>query len=93
MRGEPQDGFGGEGSGELAGTEHGSLEGFSSLVVGNDDDAGGVCGSDEEGQVKGACGEGQTRDTTAPRAPAQMAAYTLKGFGVFQVRQELADEG
>ena len=91
--GEAEDGFGGEGSGELAGGEDGGVEGFGGLVVGDDDDAGGVGGADEEGKVEGAGGEGESGDTSAPRASAQMAAYTLKGFGVLQVRQELADEG
>ena len=90
---ESEDGFGWEGPGEFAGAEDSGVEGLSGFVVGNDDDAGGVGGADEEGKVEGACGEGQTRDTTAPRASAQVAAYTLKGFGVLQVRQELADEG
>ncbi len=54
----------------------------------------GACGgADEEGKVEGAGGEGESRDTSAPRASAEMAAYTLKGFGVLQVREELADEG
>ena len=36
--GEAEDGFGGEGAGELAGGEDGGLEGFGGLVVGDDDD-------------------------------------------------------
>ena len=93
MGGEAEDGFGGEGSGEFAGGEDGGVEGFGGFVVGDDDDAGGLCGADEEGKVEGAGGEGEAGDTSAPRASAQMAAYTLKGFRVLQVREELADEG
>ena len=93
VRWKPEDGFGGERAGEFAGGEDGRVKGFRGFVVGDDDDAGGVCGADEEGKVEGACGEGQTGDTSAPRASAKVAAHTLKGFGVFQVRQQLADEG
>ena len=91
--GEAEDGFGGDGSGELAGAEDGGVEGLGGFVVGDDDDAGGVGGADEEGKIEGAGGEGEARDTSAPRASAEMAAYTLEGFGVLQVREELADEG
>ena len=73
--------------------EDGGVEGFGGLVVGDDDEAGGVGGADEEGKIEGAGGEGESRDTSAPRASAQVAAYTLKGFRMLQVREELADEG
>ena len=69
------------------------MEGLGGLVVGDDDERGGVGGADEEGKIEGAGGEGEAGDTSAPRASAQMAAYTLEGFGVLQVRKELADEG
>jgi hypothetical protein len=93
VRGEAEDGFGGQGSGELAGAEDGGLEGFGGFVVSDDDDAGSLRSADEEGEVEGTGGEGEPRDTSAPRASAQVAAYTLEGFRVLQVCEELADEG
>ena len=69
------------------------MEGFSGFVVGDDDDARSCGRSNEEGEIERAGGEGKAGDTSAPRASAQVAAYTLKGFGVLKVRQELADEG
>ena len=68
--GEAEDGFGGEGAGELAGAEDGGVEGLGGFVVGDDDDAGGVGGADEEGKIEGAGGEGEAGDTSAPRASA-----------------------
>jgi hypothetical protein len=91
--GKAEDGFGGEGAGELAGGEDGGVEGFGGFVVGDNDDAGGCGGADEVGKIEGAGGEGESRDTSAPRATAQVAAYTLEGFRVLQVCEELADEG
>jgi hypothetical protein len=88
-----EDGFGGEGSGELAGREDSGVEGFGGFVVGDDDDAGGVGGADEVGKVECAGGESESGHTTATRASAEMAANTLEGFGVLQVREELANEG
>ena len=69
------------------------MEGFGGLVVGDDDDARVSGGSDEERKIEGASGEGESGDTSAPRAGAKMASHTLEGFGVLQVREELADEG
>ena len=69
------------------------MEGLGGLIVGDDDDAGRRGGADEERKIEGAGGEGESGDTSAPRAGAQMASHTLEGFGVLQVRQELADEG
>jgi hypothetical protein len=91
--GETEDGFGGDGAGELAGAEDGGVEGLGGFVVGHDDDAGGRGGSNEEGKIEGAGGEGEARDTSAPRASAEMAAYTLEGFRMLHVCEELADEG
>jgi hypothetical protein len=91
--GEAQDGFGREGAGELAGAEDGGVEGFGGLVVGDDDEAGGLGGTYEERKIEGAGGEGEAGDTTTPRASAEMAAYTLEGFRLLQVCEELADEG
>jgi hypothetical protein len=91
--GEAEDGFGGEDSCEIAGGEYGGVECLGGFVVGDDDDAGGRCGADEEGEIESAGGEGESGHTTATRASAQMAANTLEGFGVLQVREELANEG
>ncbi len=93
VSGEAEDGFGGECSGELAGGEDGGVEGFGGLVVGDDDDGRSGGGADEVGKVEGASGGGESRDTTTPRAGAQMASHTLEGFRVFKVREEFADEG
>jgi hypothetical protein len=76
--GQAQDGLGWECSGELAGGENGGMEGFGCFVVGDDDDGGGVGGADEEGKIEGAGGGGESRYTSAPRASAEMAAYTLE---------------
>jgi hypothetical protein len=92
VRGEAEDGLGEEGSGELAGGEDRGVEGFGGLVVGDDDDGGRGGGADEVGKIEGAGGGGEAGDTSAPRAAAQVAAYTLEGFRVFKVRKELADE-
>jgi hypothetical protein len=93
VRGKAEDGFGRECSGELAGREDSGVEGFGGLVVGDDDDGGRGGGVDEVGKVEGAGGGGESRDTTAPRASAKVAAYTLEGFRVLKVREEFADEG
>jgi hypothetical protein len=90
---EAEDGFRGEGSGEFAGGEDGCVERLGGFVVGDDDDTRGVGCADEEGKVESACGEGESGHTTAPRASAEVAANTLEGFGVLQVREELANEG
>ena len=55
--------------------------------------AGALRGLDEEGQVEGAGGEGEAGDTAAPRAPLEVAADAVEGVGVFEVREEVADEG
>jgi len=93
VRGEAEDGFGGERAGEFAGAENGGVEGLGGFVVGDDDDAGSCCGADEEGKIEGAGGCGEAGDTSAPRAGAQMASYTLEGFRMLHVCEELADEG
>ena len=67
---ETEDGFGGDSSGEVAGAEDCGLKGLGGLVVGYDDDAGGVGGADEVGKVEGAGGKGEPRDTSTPRASA-----------------------
>jgi hypothetical protein len=88
-----QHGFCRERAGELAGGEDGGVQRFGGLVVGNDDDARRSGGTDEVRKVKGAGRGGESGDTSAPRTAAQVAAYTLKGFGVLEVRKQLADEG
>ena len=55
--------------------------------------AGRIGGANEVGKIERAGGEGEAGDTSSPRAAAQMAAHTLKGFRVLQVREQLADEG
>jgi hypothetical protein len=67
---ETEDGFGGEGSGEFAGAEDGGVEGFGGLVVGYNDETRGISSTDEERKIEGAGGEGEARDTSAPRATA-----------------------
>lgn len=91
--GKTEDGVRRKGSGELAGGENSGMKGFGSLVVGDDDDARSSGGADEVGEIEGSGGSGEAGDTSAPRASAQVAAYTLEGFGVLEVRKELADEG
>ena len=49
--------------------------------------------ADEVGKIERPRRRGQSGHTSAPRASAQMAAYTLKGLRVFKVRKQLADEG
>jgi hypothetical protein len=93
MGGEAEDGFGWDRAGEFAGVEDGGVEGFRGFVVGYDDEARGVGRADEVGKIENAGSKGEPRDTTAPRATAQVAAYTLEGFRVLHVCEELADEG
>ena len=69
------------------------MESFGGLVVGDDDDRRGRGGSDEVGKVEGTGGCGESGHTTAARASAQVAAYTLEGFRVFKVREDFTDEG
>ncbi len=87
MGGEAEDGLGGERAGELAGGEDCGVEGFGGFVVGDDDDARRSGGADEVRKVEGAGGGGESGDTSPPRAAAQVAAYTLEGFGVLEVRK------
>jgi hypothetical protein len=68
--GEAEDGLGVQGAGKFTGTEDGGVEGLGGFVVGYDDDAGGVGSAYEEGEIEGAGGEGEARDTSAPRASA-----------------------
>ena len=93
VRGQAQHLRGVERAGELAGGEHGRVERLGGLVVRDDDERGRLRGADEVGQIQRAGRGGESGDTTTPRSAAQMAAHTLKRFGVFQVREELADEG
>ncbi len=51
--GEAQDGFGVERAGELAGGEDGGVEGFGGFVVGDEDEAGCVCGSRRRAEDRG----------------------------------------
>ena len=68
--GEAEDLVGGEGSGELAGAEDLGVEGLGGLVVGDDEEAGGVGGADEEGEIEGAGGRSEAGDATAAGACA-----------------------
>jgi hypothetical protein len=69
------------------------VEGFSGLVVSHNDETRCVGGPYEEGKIEGTSRERESRDTSAPRASAEMAAYTLEGFRMLHVCEELADEG
>jgi hypothetical protein len=69
------------------------MEGLSGLVVGDDDERGLGGSANEERQVEGAGGKGESRHTTTTRAGAQVASHTLEGLRVLQVREELANEG
>jgi hypothetical protein len=55
------------------------VERLGGFVVGDDHDGRSVCGTYEERKIEGAGGGGEARDTSAPRAAAQVASYTLKG--------------
>jgi hypothetical protein len=93
VRGEAEDLRGVERAGEIAGGEDGGVQSLGGFVVGDDDERGGLRGADEVRKVEGSGGCGESGDTTTPRSAAEMAAHTLECFGVFQVREELADEG
>ena len=54
---------------------------------------GALAAADEERKIERAGGEGEAGDTSAPGAGAQMAAHTLEGLRVLQVREQFADEG
>jgi hypothetical protein len=93
VSGEAEDRFGGDGAGEFAGAEDGGVEGLGGFVVGDDDETGCAGGAHEEGKIEGSGGEGEARHTSAPRAFAEMTAYTLESFRMLHVCEELADEG
>jgi hypothetical protein len=93
VRCETEDLRGVERAGEVAGGEDGGVQGFGGFVVGDDDERGSLCSADEVRKIESAGGCGESGDTTTPRSAAKMAAHTLECFGVFQVREELADEG
>jgi hypothetical protein len=57
------------------------------LVVGNEDEARGVGGACKERKIQCARCEGESGHTSAPRASAQMAAYTLEGHRILKVRK------
>jgi hypothetical protein len=92
MGGKAKDRLSGEGPGEFASAEDGGMKSLGGLIVGDDDDTRNAGSADEERQVQRPGCESEAGDTSTTRASAQMAAYTLKCVGVFQVRQELADE-
>jgi hypothetical protein len=93
VRGETQDGFGGERAGEITRGEEGGVKRFGCLVVRDKDEARSVGGADEEWEIQSARGEGEAGDTSSPAAGAHVATDTVEGHGVFQVREQLADEG
>ena len=93
VAGQAEDGRGIERAGELAGAEDGGVEGFGGLVVGDDHDGGGSGGADKEWKIEGAGSGGEAGDAPAPGASAEMAADTLEGFRVLEIREEFADEG
>ena len=93
VAGEAEDLVGGEGAGEVAGGEDGLVEGFSGLIVGNEDETRAVCCLDEAWQVKGTPSEGEAGDAAASCSGGKVAADALEGVGAFEVSKEFADEG
>ncbi len=93
VRGQADDGGGVERAGEIAGGEDGLVQGFGGLVVGDENERGGGRGLDEEGQVQRARGEGEAGDAATAVALFEVAAGAVEGVGVFEVGEQVADEG
>ncbi len=91
--GEADDGGGVECAGEVAGGEDGLVEGFGGLVIGDEDEGGGGGGLDEVGEVEGSAGEGEAGDAATGVALLEVAAGAVEGVGVFEVGEQVADEG
>lgn len=98
MCGQADDGGGVERSGEVAGGEDGLMQGLGCLVVGDEQERGSGFGQglEEERQVEGAGGEGETRDAAARAcggtARLQVASDAVEGVVGFEVGEEIADE-
>ena len=69
------------------------MHGVGGLVVGDEDDGGDLSGAREEGNVEGAGGGSESRDTTTPTGKRQVPSCLFEGGGNLQVRQQLADKG
>ena len=92
VRGQAQDGVGGERAGQLAGGEDGRVQLLGGLVVGHQNQARRVGGANEERKIQRARGEGEAGDASSPAAGAQVAADTVEGHRVLKVRKQFADE-
>jgi hypothetical protein len=90
--GEPEDGVGGKGPREIAGSENGGVECLGSLVIRHNDDRRGVRGTHEVRKVECTGSYSKSGHTTATRTSAEVAAYALESFRVFKVRKNLTDK-
>lgn len=68
------------------------MERLGSLVVRDDDEAGGIGGANEVGKIEATCGCSEAGYTSAAGASTKVAAYTLECLRVFEVRQQFADK-
>ena len=89
VRGQAQDGVGGERAGQLAGGEDGRVQLLGGLVVGHQNQARRVGGANEEWKIQRARGEGEAGDASSPAAGAQVAADTVEGHRVLKLPQAL----
>ena len=79
-------------TGEIAGTEDGGVEGLGGLVVGDEDERGGIVSAEEEGEIEGARGCSEARDAATTGAAGEVAAGTFEGVRVFETREQIADK-
>jgi hypothetical protein len=80
-------------AGKIAGGGDGLVESFSGFVVGDEDQGWRWRRLNEEGEVKRACGEGQTCDAAASDAGLEVAPDAIVGVGELEVREEFANKG
>ena len=93
MRRQPEHALGLDGPSEFAGGAQRQLQHVRRLVVGDDHDHWGLGSPGEEWKIEGARGGGEPGDTFPPRSEGQVPSHALERVTVFQVREQLADEG
>ena len=93
VRGQAQDALRFDGTGQVGGGAQRQFERFGGLVVGDENDDGGLGGVREERNAEGARGGGQPGDTTTPSREAEMPSHTLETIGVLNAREGIANKG
>ncbi len=93
VRRQPEHPLGFDGPGEFTRGAERQVQHVGGFVVGDDHHYRCLCSPGEKRQIEGARGGGEPGDTFAPRSEGQMPSYALERITVFQVREQLADEG